>query len=433
MCRLAALLALANLAPCALGARDHHADGEGAEGALAARADTAAGGDDDERTILARGLEYISQPDLDDESRAYLMGTAPPILKRVAWADVYAALVKNMPETGVSVDDHKGTPIGEGDSIGLVAARFSLDPAQVDKLPREFRTGLFGLCGETCPSLKAAVRVSHTNAADLDLMRVALKIHTEEYGDVDFHFTETVKTFPIKDLEQLRAFTKIQKYGTAWALIRQPLTMGQMASQSSALSSAYADQVKRAGSLGKDYYSLTPYRIGAAGPTAGAFKVRLVAQQTSSYPEGAEQEYRQNMRSQFVADVQRRAHRFSFEIQVATSARDHPVNDCNKEWDETSSPWVRMGAVEIPQQSFASPVTVGNVVGSGLWVGGRAQISSKELVFIPGSEAHAGIGDINAFRSYLYPLYDRARQEHLLGKSGGAPARCPWAQMMNSE
>merc|ERR1712127_1070564 len=114
---------------------------------------------------------------------------------------------------------------------------------------------------------------------------------------------------------------------------------------------------------------------------------------------------------------------FSFEIQVATNTADHKINDAYTEWNETSAPWIRMGTVEIPRQSFTSPVTVGNVVGSGLWVGGKAAFNSKELVFLPGNAAHPPLGDIGSFRSYLYPIYDRARQVHLLQKPGGAPAK----------
>ena len=51
--------------------------------------------------------------------------------------------------------------------------------------------------------------------------------------------------------------------------------------------------------------------------------------------------------------------------------------------------------------------------------------NTKRLSFVPG-KIHKGVGDISAYRNYLYPLYNKARQQHLLGIVDGTPIRCPF-------
>lgn len=385
----------------------------------------------DERAALARGLDYFASG-LDGDSKAYLNGTqasASTWRHGPTWKNTFVGALQKLGRTGVEVDDHDGTPIGNGESIGLVSAKLIFDKAQIDKLPRAFQTGIFGFCNTACPQLQAAIRFSHTNAADHDLMRVALKLHTTKYGEVDFHFTETLEGFPIKDIEQLEAFSYMEEHGAAWALVRYPLSLARMGSQQSSLASRYGPDSFKAGALGKTYYSMIPFRLGVRGSSAGAFKVRLVAQQSQRHPGGGakqpKQEYLKGMREYLVRHVNARGTSFSFEIQVATNAKQHSLMDAYTVWNETSAPWVRMGTVRIPQQEFVSPVTVGSVVGSGLWVKGRAAFNSKELAFLPGGEPHPPVGDIGHFRSFLYPPYDKERQEVLLGKPGGIPAKCP--------
>lgn len=386
----------------------------------------------DERSALLKGVDYGGRS--SRETQAYLKdttGSAREWRYGPNWKDSFVGALKGLGRTGVEVDDHDGTPIGNGESIGLVAATLTLDKSQINKLPPQFQTGLFSLCGSsTCPKMKAAIRMSHTNAASLDLMRISLKVNTK-IGEVDFTTTETLKGFPIANRDQLNAFAFQVRRGLPAALLRFPREFAQLAGQTNNLVKAFGDETTVAGALGKDYYSMIPFRLGNAGSSAGAFKMRLAAQQPVRFPGAgsSKAQYLKNMRDQFVENVEADEHRFSFDIQVATDPKHHSVMDAATVWNETSAPWIRMGDVVIPRQRFSKPVTVGNVVGSGLWVNGRASFNSKELRFNPSSAAHPPIGDIGHFRTYLYPIYDKERQEYLLGKSGGAPAVCPWAMM----
>jgi len=416
--RVSCLVAAATLLCSSDGLR-RHAQKEGQQAA-------------DERSALLRGLEFYGKGDPD--TKRYLNGSAASAGSwryGSNWKDSFIGAMKKLGRTGVDVDDHDGTPIGNGESIGLVAATLTLDKAQINKLPPQFQTGLFGVCGSSsCPKLKAAVRVSHTNAVDHDLMRISLKIDTN-FGEVDFTTTESLKGFPIGDRDQLNAFAFQTRHGLPAALLRFPGTFAKLAMNTNALVSAFSEESFKHGALGKNYYSMVALRLGDAGSRAGAFKMRLAAQQRRSYPGAgsSKQDYLNNFRNQLVQNIEAGENRFSFEIQVATDPKHHTVMDAAAVWNETSAPWIRMGDLVIPRQTFVKPVSVGNVVGSGLWVNGRAQFNSKELLFQPGSEVHPPMGDIGHFRTYMYQLYDRERQAYLLGKSGGAPAICPWAQL----
>jgi len=275
-----------------------------------------------------------------------------------------------------------------------------------------------------------ALRFSHTAAAGQQLMRAALKIGVGG-GEVDLTFTETLQSFPIGKRDELEAFVYQMQYGAAKALWRHPVQMGKLAVHA-AQAQKYAKTITSHGVLGKDYHSLTPYLIGGHGNTPGAMKFRMVPAGGRvgypSVPQGGS--VKAAMRQQLVQAVTTANVSFDFEIQVATRPEDHPIDDASAEWNEATAPWVRMGTVLIPRQEFEQPVTVGNVVGSGLWQGKQgAAFSSKEFDFMLGRSPHTPLGDINAFRASLYPVYDRARQEHLLAKTGGVPAVCPFADI----
>lgn len=307
-----------------------------------------------------------------------------------------------------------------------------MDSDWMSALPEDFRSGLFSKCGAKCSKWSAALRISHTNAADTDLMRVALKFDTGRLaGVVDLHFTETMTSFPIADRSQLEAFSYSIKHGMGWALAKYPVQMAKMGYNAYALKNKFADSSKLFGPTGKDYYSMTPFQIGGEnGQAAGAMKWRLRPWQRTEYPEVGEGDVKQAMRKQFANFLNAEGDLgFDLEIQVATDAVKHPVHDASVEWD---APWVKMGTVRLPQQYMASE-DAEHAVGSGLTSKKYRRgepIGSKDLLFAPGSTPHKPLGDINLFRAHFYPKYDKARQKHLLGKKSGRPAECPFKAIM---
>lgn len=405
---------------------------------------------------LDAALDYANHRELAQVDRDYLAGTAEPVSswpEAQDWENWLTGAMEQLPKTeamvdAIQVDDHKGTPIGEGDSIALVAASVKMDMYQLEKLPEDFRSGLFAACNGDCATWIAAVRISHIQAAGVDLMRIALKIDHPSFGEVDLHFTETLKSFPIDNRVQLEAFSYSVKHGMASAAWKYPMATAQMGINAFKASYQYKDAAKKYGVLGKDYYSLTPYSIGGGRDGAGvvgAMKWRLVpAGPDIMRPVFPLQEdgvdVKQSLRKQTVNQVSEGEHIFNLEIQVATDPVKHPLNSASTEWDESTAPWFRMGFVTIPQQHFKDleNPTAANVVGSGMWSkkhqgkhSRQPLLNSKELLFTPGSDSnpHKPLGDVNAFRAFLYPHYDQARQKHLLNKHDGMPAKCPFASI----
>lgn len=73
------------------------------------------------------------------------------------------------------IDDHEGTPIGQGRTVAILAAKLEITGAdQLVAATGEsvLQQGLFAK-NATYPAM---VRVSHTNANGMDLMRIALKV-----------------------------------------------------------------------------------------------------------------------------------------------------------------------------------------------------------------------------------------------------------------
>jgi len=201
-----------------------------------------------------------------------------------------------------------------------------------------------------------------------------------------------------------------------------------MGMNSIALKKKWGKIAAEQGPTGKDYFSLTAFKLGGEnGQPAGAMKFRLRPHQHSPrFGGNSAEDPKEEARKGFTDEVAENDIGFDLMIQVATDETKHPINDASVEWDEMTAPWIKMGTVRIPKQQFPGELSTGNAVGEGLWgKDGKPLFNSKELLFAPGSNPHQPLGDINRFREHLYPVYDEARQRHLLGKASGKPAECP--------
>ena len=92
----------------------------------------------------------------------------------------------------LSVDDHDGTPIGLGFTVGLLQAQFSTDAELRHLLPAELQTGLFDGRFDDSPA-NAIVRFSHTLAVGSDLARMAVKIELGADEVINLTTTESVR------------------------------------------------------------------------------------------------------------------------------------------------------------------------------------------------------------------------------------------------
>ena len=93
------------------------------------------------RRFLEDGLDYLNHIDQPQEAKAYLRTSglrAMPWPGSQGWITTFENAVKSLP-SGVETDDHQGTPIGEGESIGLMAATMQMDADQLQLLPAAFQ------------------------------------------------------------------------------------------------------------------------------------------------------------------------------------------------------------------------------------------------------------------------------------------------------
>jgi hypothetical protein len=104
----------------------------------------------------------------------------------------YAALLAALHDLVLSVDDHDGTPIGLGFTVGIVQAQLSTDAELRSLLPAELRTGLFDGRFDDTPA-SAIVRFSHTEAVGSDLARMAVKIELGADEAINLTFTESIR------------------------------------------------------------------------------------------------------------------------------------------------------------------------------------------------------------------------------------------------
>lgn len=126
------------------------------------------------------------------------------------------------------VDDHDVSALGKGYTMGIMTGQLTISESHLRQLPRELRFGLFAQ-PKTYP---AVIRVSHTVANNIDLLRVAVKINTAENpaaeedwtAVMDMLTTESGNVFPLEDFHHLRSFmymtdntiSPLQKVGDLW-------------------------------------------------------------------------------------------------------------------------------------------------------------------------------------------------------------------------
>lgn len=324
--------------------------------------------------------------------------------------------LKELPQ-GLEVDDNDDA-VGCGDTVGLLGAELTMDEQACAALPPSLRTGLLRLGGKTLPG---AARFS-VSVFKEEWLRTALKVETPD-GPVNLHFMESMQSFPLADREAVEAFCYWKAYG-CWAYLWYPFSILQFRRIATWTTQKLTAE-RNLGVLGKDYYSLGAFQCGdnGKGCCVTCIKMRLRPQQEQPKPSAPG--LRQGFRSQLVEAVAREGAKFDLMFQFATDPLLHPINDLTVAWDEEYAPWIKVGEVRIPRQDCRDTTPAG-AVGSPL-----GPLGSKDLLFESRANLHhVAVGDVNAFRNYCYRHYDQRRQEHLLGRPGGAPAKCPFADIL---
>lgn len=116
------------------------------------------------------------------------------------------------------IDDHDGTPIGQGATIAIVAGKLEIEHTNLleNGSDNSLKQGIFK-SNNTYPVL---LRVSHTTAAGMEAVRFAMKVmlppsqcFSDNSGkpvcEANLHFTESQNIFPIRDNAGLNVFVNM--------------------------------------------------------------------------------------------------------------------------------------------------------------------------------------------------------------------------------
>ena len=379
------------------------------------------------------------------------------------WADILIEPLLAMTPNAAnpsSVDDHQSSTIGNGFTLGTVAGFLSIEEDSLEMFPPSIRLGLFAKAGvfPVCIRFSEApvdqsVDKKGVSVAAFNLARLAAKIELAPGKEIDLLTTESLPNFPIGNNSQLATFHEmtllkakksfqrsnifVHAFRTVAHVVsdlRQTLQMAQVATPS------HEDIRKKHLPYnvgGKEFYSMTPFAV--QGPDAAAvfkFRFKPLPSEKNRYRNKTLAELlkdatdddlarlsknkntAETMAMNFREDLRQYDIRYYLQVQFSTSPECEPLNDVKITW---RSKWYTLGLLVIPKQ---------NVNAEGL--SDKVPIeNSKRLSFCPG-KIHQGVGDISAYRQFLYPLYDQVRQEVLLGVKGGIPQQCPFHDIMQN-
>jgi len=354
------------------------------------------------------------------------------------WSDWANMLIKRLREKVIpqkinpeAVDDHKATTIGNGYTIGLVYGNLHIGGADLKRIPYDLKTGIFKKTGD----FRTTIRFSEAPVGEgaYHLARLAAKIELGPDQEIDILTTETGQNFPIPNNNALSFFHSFEAGKVVGTITRGVAYIRNVIDMAN--NSKPTDQQLRELHLpytvaGREYYSMSPFAI--EGNTSSAvvkfaftpkaetrhiFTTGLAEQAKTADAATLSKLVKDNteitMKEGFKHDVEKHDIVFDFKIQFSTDPDRDPINYLTKNWE---SPYYKVGTLTIPRQ---------DLIKDGMATIFASQLeNTKRLSFVPG-KIHKGVGDISAYRNYLYPLYNKARQQHLLGNDG-TPVRCPF-------
>ena len=99
------------------------------------------------------------------------------------------------------------------------------------------------------------------------------------------------------------------------------------------------------------YWSTTPYRLGKG---AVKYAVRPAAEMKVSEAKPPRDPGPDFLREAMAARLDEGDAVFDFLLQEQTNPATMPIEDASVEWSETASPFVKVGSIRIPKQSFRS-------------------------------------------------------------------------------
>lgn len=272
---------------------------------------------------------------------------------------------------------------------GLVRAEFIVEPG----LPDAFRTGVFA-DARTWP---AWIRFSNQfdtihpdSAKDIRGMAIKLmgvpgdKLLPEERDartqDFILISTEVFVTHDAAEFDALiRALTG-SVFAKLWFFLWHPRSLRNLWRSMRACDDP----------LGIDYFSTTPYLLGAQAVKYAAWPRDVVP------PPGVDHGDPDFLRQAMVARLAAGDVYYDFLVQVQTDADAMPIEDPGRAWDTADSPFRKLATIRIPRQAFDSEAQ---------------RRYGENLSFTPwhALPEHRPLGGINRARRVVYDTISRFR------------------------
>lgn len=337
---------------------------------------------------------------------------------------------------GVNENDHNyNTLLGQGNTLGFVAARITLD-----RVPDEYKYGLFANSGP----FRAIVRFSDfgDDSTSIRFGRMAVKVQMESAwaSEVNLLTTESMDSFPIANFGQLGVFAGDVQNKLATARYGGGLAKNVL----EVLGVKNFDQVIKGGAfkehlLAKHYYSQLPYQLGNK-----AMKFSFKPKQQTCGDPGVSSPcclpVTEPMAEGFAADrsgatasfLEHCDAHFDIQLQVkafSTLARDWFNDDIiyhrgHESWQEEL---ITVGTLTIPRQQCSADAAVGAKLQSDLSSALGVEVEGVDKMFafhpVMTHDENRPIGDINTFRNAFYSQHAAARfqtiQRGMLNDDGG--------------
>ncbi len=288
---------------------------------------------------------------------------------------------------------------------GVVKATFKIDNHLIDD---KYKVGVFA---ENNKEYKSWIRFSNGNPPGtpsdtspdvrgmaIKLMNVSGKklLDSESNEQTQDFLMMNNSTFFIKSLDLYVSFTEAVKDGLSglakFALFHPGTTFN--------IVKIFTKQV--ANPLTTDFFSTTPYKLGS---TAIKFRAKPCQDESQSRPANAGPNY---LREAMVKTLNQKDACYNFMVQFRKgSLNDMPIEDSTKEWDESTSPYIKVATITIPKQTFDTP---------------EQQKFAENLSFTPwhALPEHKPLGFTNRVRRVVYETISRFRHTQ-----NNAPRREP--------
>jgi hypothetical protein len=308
---------------------------------------------------------------------------------------------------GAELNDHNyKTLLGKGNTHGFLGGSLTIDNSAI---PSAYRVGLFAK-NEKHPLVLRFSDFGADNSVRIGRAAIKLPWKAAWGGEINWLFTETLDTFPLRDGRDLAVFAKDPEVG-----FRDKLKAGVDGAKSIG-GSKIIGELSDGYLLGKEYYSQVPYALGKTA----AMRFRLVPEAETQSCAGGPKVSRKEMLKGVKDYIAKHDAVFRVEIQIHPDQTSSEVTQgASKRWTGDAAKYYAVGKLVLPLQptdpggmSLAIKRTLQATLKPNA---AQAEALHKLFYFHPilTAEEHRPVGEINEFRADFYARHASARWKTL--------------------